>query len=125
MSRAILTSTAEVEQQVLLYQSISVACLVLGGICLLLAIFLFWRFRVANIIAFKLGITARQSIRDIEKTNAAAETPVQEENVTTVLADTIRQSAEVTTRLDMAMSAAAEKLEILCDIMMLHTEEII
>lgn len=125
MNRAILTSTAEIERQVLLYQSISVGCLILGGICLLLAAFLFWRFRVAGIIAFKLGITARQSIRDIEKTNVAAVVPRQEENVTTILEDTFRPPVEVTTRLDTAMSAASEKLEILCDIMMLHTEEII
>lgn len=125
MSRALLTSTAEVEQQVMLYQSISAAGLILGGICLLLAIFLFWRFRVANIIAFKLGISARQSIRNTEKNNVVAAVPRQEENVTTVLDDAIRQPAEVTTRLDIVMSTAAEKLEILCDIMMLHTEEII
>lgn len=152
MSSGILTSTAEIERQVLLFQSVSGVCLALGGVSLLLTVFLFWRFRIANVIAFKLGITARQSIREIEETNAAAASR-QEENATALLEKTFVPPVETTTRLDTVIPATTVKLEtetafpqmgycgnaetkgdaqpekpplkleILCDIMMLHTEE--
>ena len=129
MSSGIFTSTAEIEQQVLLFQSVSGVCLALGCMCLLLTIFLFWRFRIANVIAFKLGISARQSIREIEETNAAAASR-QEENATTQLEKSYVPVVETTTRLDPTETLDAAqtektpgKWEILCDIMMLHTEE--
>lgn len=150
MSSGILTSTAEIERQVLLFQSVSGVCLALGGVSLLCTVFLFWRFHIANVIAFKLGITARQSIREIEETNAAAASR-QEENATTLPEKTFVPPAETTTRLDTAIPATTVKLEtafsqmdyrgdtetngtaqsekpplkleILCDIMMLHTEQ--
>lgn len=153
MSRGILTSTAEIEKQVMLFQSVSGVCLALGGVCLLLTVFLFWRFRISNVVAFKLGITARQSIREIEETNAAAAISQREENATTLLEKPSASEEETTTRLDIALPETTvklkeevafsnkdfrmntganaapqteeqpEKLEILCDIIMLHTEE--
>lgn len=153
MNSIILTSTAEIEQQVLVYRSISTAGLVLGGICLVIAVWLFWRFRIVNIIAVKLGFVARQSIKEIEEANAEkgqikmealatakldssnasasnmsdSTTMLLEHdgNETTILRDIQFHETEVTTRLDTMVSMAAEKLEILCDIMMIHTEEII
>lgn len=128
MSRWVLTSTAEIEKQVLLFQSVSGVCLALGGVCLLFAVFLFWRFRIARVVAFKLGITARQSIREIEESNAAAAIAPPEGNATTVLERSFAFPEETTTRLDSATAVQKtgeqpEKLQILCDIMMLHSEE--
>lgn len=60
-------------QQLSTYRTLSTVFLIIGGICLGLAIVLFFLFHMANVLTVKLGIRARRTIREIENGNGVKE----------------------------------------------------
>ncbi|MDE7222771.1 MAG: hypothetical protein K2O34_03185 [Acetatifactor sp.] len=65
-----MTSTAAIEQRLSAYHTLTTLFVVLGCVSLAAAVALFFGFHVARIMAVKLGIAARRTIREIEDANA-------------------------------------------------------
>lgn len=70
MNGIYVTSTAAIEQRLSAYHTLTILFLITGCVCLTAAAALFFGFRITRIMAVKLGIAARRTIREIEDANA-------------------------------------------------------
>ncbi len=70
MNGILLTSTAAIEQRLSTYHTLTILFLAIGGMSLTVAIVQFFGFHVTKIMAVKLGIAAKRTIKEIEDANA-------------------------------------------------------
>lgn len=70
MNVFLMTSTAAIEQRLSVYHTLTTLFLILGCVSLAAAVALFFGFHVTRIMAVKLGIAARRTIKEIEDANA-------------------------------------------------------
>lgn len=68
--KAIVLTSAAVEQQIAAYHTLSTVFLIVGCVFLVISAALFFLFHIANLFAVKLGIAARRTIREIEDVNS-------------------------------------------------------
>ena len=70
MNGMLLISTADIEQRLSTYHTLAVLFLAIGGVSLAAAVAQFFGFHIAKIMAVKLGIAAKRTIKEIEDANA-------------------------------------------------------
>lgn len=69
MKEILMTSTAAIEQRLSVYHTLTNLFLAVGCVSLAASIALFFSFRIARIMAVKLGIAAKRTIKEIEEAN--------------------------------------------------------